>query len=383
MEKPIYLDYMATTPLDPRVKQKMVPYLDSIDSIFFGNPISKHFYGYQAAAAVTEAREQIAALINCDPSELIFTSGATEANNLAIKGACNFYQRQGKHLITCATEHKSVIDTCKYLETQGFTISYLIPQSDGLIDLGELQHTLRRDTILVSIMHVNNEIGVIQNLKKISVLTRNHGTLFHVDAAQSVGKLPLNLKEIPIDLISLSAHKIYGPKGIGALYVRANPKLHLTPQLHGGEQENQLRAGTLATHQIVGMGEAYRLAALSMVEEGKRILYLREKLWDGIKNLGEVYLNGSLTHRLPGNLNVSFDQIDNGLLLPALKDLALSAASACLKSNQEPSYVLKALGVPERLILNSIRFSLGRFTTEQEIDLAVQHITEVVTKLRK
>lgn len=383
MAKPIYLDYMATTPLDPRVKQKMVPYLGSIDTIFFGNPTSKHFYGYQAAAAVTEAREQIATLINCNPTELIFTSGATEANNLAIKGASNFYQRQGTHLITCSTEHKSVIDTCRYLETQGFTVSYLNPKPDGLIDLDQLQNTLRQDTILVSIMHVNNEIGVIQDLKKIAELTYKHGILFHVDAAQSVGKLPLNLQQIPIDLMSLSAHKIYGPKGIGALYVRANPKRHLTSQLHGGEQENLLRAGTLATHQIVGMGEAYHLAGLTMAEEGERILSLRTKLWEGIKNLDGVYLNGQLTNRLPGNLNVSFDQIDNEILLPALKDLALSAASACLKSNQEPSYVLKALGVPDRLILNSIRFSLGRFTTELEIKLAIQHITEVVTKLRK
>lgn len=383
MKRPIYLDYMATTPIDPRVIQKMLPYLGSLSNGYFGNSASKHFYGYQAAAAVAEAREQVAALVNCNPQNIIWTSGATEANNLAIKGASHFYQRQGRHLITCATEHKSVLDTCKYLATQGFEVSYITPKKDGLIDLNQLEQTLRQDTILVTIMQVNNEIGVIQDLKKIGQLTHARGVLFHVDAAQSAGKIPINLKELPIDLMSFSAHKVYGPKGIGALYVRSNPKLHLTPQLHGGEQEHNLRAGTLATHQIVGMGEALRLAAIEMVDENKRLLALREQLWQGIKKLPAVYLNGSLSSRIAGNLNISFDQIDSELLLVALKDLAISATSACINSHSEPSYVLKALAVPDRLILNSIRFSMGRFTTSTEIDVAIKHLSEVVTALRK
>ena len=297
MTKPIYLDYMATTPIDPRVAQKMLPYLNE----FFGNPASKHYYGYQAQAAVEEARSQVAALINCDSKSIIWTSGATEANNLALKGAAYFYERQGKHIVTCKTEHKSVLDPCKYLESQGFEVTYLTPKPDGLINLEDLEKTLRQDTILVSIQHVNSEIGVIQDIENIGKLTRSRGILFHVDTAQSAGKIPLDLQKLKIDLMSFSAHKIYGPKGIGALYIRSQPKLHLTPQIHGGDQENNLRAGTLATHQIVGMGEAFNIAASEMQPEGKRLLQLREKLWQGIKPLGNIYINGSSSNRIQGN----------------------------------------------------------------------------------
>lgn len=372
---------MATTPIDPRIKKKMLPYLCSIDDDFFGNPASNHYYGYQAKAALEEAREQVAALVNCDPKSIIWTSGATEANNLAIKGAASFYQRQGKHIVTCKTEHKSVIDTCKYLETQGFEVTYLIPEPDGLIDLNKLEKALRQDTILISIMHVNNEIGVIQNIKKIGKLTRSRGILFHVDAAQSAGKIPIDLKKLNVDLMSFSAHKIYGPKGIGALYIRTQPKLHLIAQIHGGEQENSFRSGTLATHQIVGMGEALKIAALEMQVEGERLLALRKKLWLEIKNLENIHINGSISNRIYNNLNISFDNIDSELLLASLKNIAISTAAACSKSTIEPSHVLQAIGVPRNLILNSIRISLGRFTTENDIDKAVEHINTVVTIL--
>ncbi|MBU0743799.1 MAG: IscS subfamily cysteine desulfurase [Gammaproteobacteria bacterium] len=378
MSKPIYLDYMSTTPIDPRVREKMLPYLED----FFGNPASKHYYGYQAHAAVEEARSQVANLISCDPKNIIWTSGATEANNLAIKGASLFYQRQGKHIITSKTEHKSILDPCEYLETIGFEITYLTPKSDGLIDLRELEQALRQDTILVSIMHVNNETGVIQDIAKIGEITHSKGILLHVDAAQSAGKIPLNLQKLKIDLISFSAHKIYGPKGIGALYIRSTPKLHLVPQIHGGSQENNLRAGTLATHQIVGMGEAFNIASQEMITEGKHILELQEKLWQGIKNLGDVYINGSLENRIPGNLNISFSNINGELLIAALKDLALSSVSACTQTAFEGSYVLKAMGIRDDLISNNIRFSFGRFTTKSEIDFAIKHINDTVTKLR-
>lgn len=380
MAKPIYLDYMATTPIDPRVVAKMLPYLSSIDNGLFGNPASKHYYGYQAMGAVEEARAQVATLVNCDPKNIIWTSGATESNNLAIKGAAQFYQRQGKHIITCKTEHKAVLDPCKYLETMGFEVSYLTPEKDGLIDLNKLEQALRPDTILVSIMQVNNEIGVIQDIKNIGELTRKRGILFHVDAAQSNGKIPIDLQNLKVDLMSFSAHKIYGPKGIGALYIR--PKLHLIPQIHGGEQENHLRAGTLATHQIVGMGEALHIAASEIKTEGKRLLMLRNKLWDGIKNLGDVYLNGSMENRIHNNLSVSFDNIDGELLLAALKDIAVSTTSACSSTITQPSHVLTAIGVPNQLIPSTIRFSIGRFTTELEINATVQHLNEVITKLR-
>ncbi len=379
--QPIYLDYMATTPLDPRVKQKMLPYLGATDDGIFGNPSSKHYYGLAAKEAVEKARTQVANLINCDPGNIIWTSGATEANNLAIKGAACFYQRQGKHLVTTKTEHKSVLDTYKYLETQGFTVTYLSPAPDGLIALNKLAEALRPETILVSIMHVNNETGVIQDIEKISELTRAKGILLHVDAAQSAGKIPVDLRKLKVDLMTFSSHKVYGPKGIGALYIRSQPKLHLTPQTHGGSQENGLRAGTLPTHQIVGMGEAFNIATQEMTEESNRLLLLREKLWRGIRGLGNIQLNGSSTKRVANNLNISIIDIDGELILAALKDIAVSSASACLKS-LEPSYVLKAMGLSEKLAANTLRISLGRFTTEKEIDKAITHINEVVTALR-
>ena len=379
MSKPIYLDYMATTPIDPRVAKKMLPYL--IGDCTFGNSASQHSYGYQAKAAIEDARLQVAALINSDPKSIIWTSGATEANNLAIKGAACFYQRQGKHIVTCKTEHKSVLDTCKYLETIGFSVTYLTPKSDGLIDLQMLEQSLQPDTILVSIMHVNNEIGVIQDIAAIGELTRSRGILLHVDATQSVGKISIDLQKLKIDLMSFSAHKLYGPKGIGSLYIRQQPKLHLVPQIHGGKQEHGLRAGTLATHQIVGMGEALQIAQQEMAGENKYLLVLRERLWQEIKNLGNIYLNGSLTNRIAGNLNVSVGDIDGELLVAALKDLALSTASTCALGQQ--SYVLKAIGVQDKLALNTLRISIGRFTTEAEIDFAIKHIKEVVLKLRE
>ena len=380
MSKPIYLDYMATTPVDPRVAKKMQLYLTN-DGIF-GNSASLHFYGHQAKTAIEDARWQVANLINNDPKSIIWTSGATEANNLAIKGATYFYQHQGTHIVTCKTEHKSVLDSCKYLETQGFSVTYLTPKPDGLIDLHILEQALRPDTILVAIMHVNNEIGVIQDIAAIGELTHSRGILFHVDATQGIGKIPLDLQKLKIDLLAFSAHKIYGPKGIGALYIRQQPKLHLVPQIHGGEQEYGVRSGTLATQQIVGMGEALHIAAQEMITENDRLLALREHLWQEIKSLGNVYLNGSLTNRIAGNLNISFGDIDSELLLAALKDIAISSAAACTKAILEPSHVLKAIGVPNQLALNTIRISIGRFTNETEIDFTIKHIKEIVTKLR-
>ncbi|MEI8054950.1 MAG: IscS subfamily cysteine desulfurase [bacterium] len=379
MSKPIYLDYMATTPVDPRVAKKMLHYLT--DDCAFGNSASQHFYGYQAKAAIEDARIQVATLVNSSPKSIIWTSGATEANNLAIKGAACFYQRQGKHIITCKTEHKSVLDTCKYLETIGFNVTYLTPKPDGLIDLHALEQALQPDTILVSLMHVNNEIGVIQDIAAIGELTRSRGILFHIDAAQSAGKIPIDLQKLKIDLMSFSAHKIYGPCGIGALYVRQQPKLHLVPQVHGGQQEHGLRAGTLASHQIVGMGEAMQIAMQEMIDENKRLLALRNYLWQEIKKLGTVQVNGSLTNRVAGNLNVSIrSDISGELLVAALKDLALSTAATCTLG--QPSYVLRAIGVQDELALNTLRISIGRFTTEAEVDFAIKHIKEVVSKLR-
>jgi cysteine desulfurase len=379
--QPIYLDYMATTPIDPRVLQKMLPYLGSVDNGIFGNPSSKHYYGLQAKVAVEEARVKVANLTNCDPKNIVWTSGATEANNLAIKGASYFYKRQGKHIVTCKTEHKSVLDTCKYLEIHGFEVTYLTPEPDGLIAINKLEQALRHDTILVTIMHVNNETGVIQDIVKIGEITQSKGILLHVDAAQSSGKIPINLQNLKVDLMSFSGHKVYGPKGVGALYIRSQPQLHLIPQLHGGSQENMLRAGTLAPHQIVGMGEAFRLAAIEMTEENKRLLLLKEKLWQGINPLGNIYINGSTTNRVTNNLNLSFADIDGEVLLTALKDIAVSSTSACIK-DQEPSYVLKAMDVPENLARNTIRISLGRFTTDKEIGTTITHINKVVTTLR-
>ncbi len=380
--QPIYLDYMATTPLDPRVLQKMLPYLGSVSNGIFGNPSSNHYYGYHAKEGVEEARAKVATLINCDPKNIIWTSGATEANNLAIKGAAGFYNRQGKHLITCKTEHKSVLDPCKYLETCGFEVTYLTPETDGLINLNKLEQAFRQDTILVTIMQANNETGVIQDIAKIGELTRAKGILLHVDAVQSAGKIPIDLQKLKVDLMSFSGHKVYGPKGVGALYIRSQPKLHLIAQIHGGSQEHELRAGTLATHQLVGMGEAFHLASKEMTEESDRLLFLRNKLWHGIKNLGNIHLNGSITNRIANNLNLSFDDIEGELLLSALKDLAISHTSACIKGI-EPSYVLKAMGISSKLALNALRISLGRFTTEKEIDTTIKHINHVVMTLRR
>lgn len=380
MKLPIYLDYMATTPVDPRVAKKMSEYL-TIDGNF-GNPSSQHFYGYHAKAAIENAQEQVASLINADPRGIIWTSGATESDNLAIKGSALFYQRQGKHIITCKTEHKAVLDSCQYLASKGFTITYLDPKSDGLIDLKQLESAIQKDTILISIMHVNNEIGVIQDINAISEIARSRGIIFHVDAAQSVGKIAIDLQKTKVDLMSFSAHKIYGPKGIGALYVRQNPRLHLEPQIHGGQHQHGLRSGTLATHQIVGMGEAFAVAHQELPSDQQRIWQLRQRLWHGINDLGKITLNGSQEHRVAANLNISVADIDNELLLSGLKDLALSSAATCLQAAMEPSYVLKALGLNNQLASRAIRFSLGRFTTEAEIDYAIKHLRQVITKLR-
>lgn len=379
---PIYLDYMATTPVDSRVAAKMQRYL-TIDGVF-GNPASEHFYGYQAREAIAEARQLAAQLINADEKEIIWTSGATEANNLALKGAAQFYQRKGKHIVTCKTEHKAVLATCKYLEIHhGFEVTYLTPERDGLLDLAKLEAALRDDTVLVSIMHVNNEIGVIQNIAEIGKLTRPRGILFHVDAAQSVGKIPIDVQDSQVDLLSFTAHKFYGPKGVGALYVRGKPRLHLEPQMHGGGQERDLRSGTLATHQIVGMGEACRLASDEMAKEQERILKLRQRFWDGIKDLGDVCVNGHVGQRVAGNLNVSFGGVMGEVLIAALKDLAVSSAAACGSVVLEPSYVLRAIGVSRELAQSAIRFCFGRFTTEEEIDYAAKHVREVVQGIRK
>lgn len=380
MQKPIYLDYMATTPVDKRVALKMQNYL-TYDGIF-GNPASTHIYGQQAKAAVEEARQQVAQLIGASVDEVVWTSGATEANNLAIKGASLFYQRQGKHIVTCQTEHKAVLASCRYLETLGFTVTYLKPKADGLIDLMQLEQALRQDTILVSLMHVNNEIGVIQDITAVGKVTRERGILLHVDAAQSVGKIDVDVKKMQVDLLSLTAHKFYGPKGIGALYVRGNPRLHLTPQIHGGEQEHNLRSGTLAVPQIVGMGVACNIAQQEMFAEQQRILHLRQLFWQEVKDSGKIFINGNLEQRVAGNLNISFADIDGEILLSALSDVAISTGAACGSLAFEPSHVLLSLGIARELAANSLRFSFGRFTTEEEVRYAAQHVRDVVNKLR-
>lgn len=342
MKLPIYLDYSATTPVDPRVAEKMMQCL-TIDGIF-GNPASRsHRFGWQAEEAIDIARNQIADLIGADPREIVFTSGATEADNLALKGVANFYQKKGKHIITSKTEHKAILDTCRQLEREGFEVTYLAPKSDGLIDLKELEAAMRDDTILVSIMHVNNEIGVVQDIAAIGELCRSKGIIYHVDATQSVGKLPIDLSKLKVDLLSLSAHKVYGPMGIGALYVRRKPRIRLEAQMHGGGHERGMRSGTLAVHQIVGMGEAYRILKEEMADETKRLNELRLRLWNGIKDIEEVYINGSLEHTAPNILNVSFNYVEGESLMMVLKDLALSSGSACTSASLEPSYVLRAL----------------------------------------
>jgi cysteine desulfurase len=376
------MDYSATTPVDPRVAELMCSYLTPDGD--FGNPASRsHPFGWKADDAVTAARQQVAALVNADPKEIVWTSGATESDNLAIKGVAHFYQKKGKHIITCKTEHKAVLDTCRQLEREGFEVTYLDPEPNGLIDLGKLEAALRDDTVLVSIMHVNNEVGVIQDIEAIGELTRSRKILFHVDAAQSAGKVPIDLEKLKVDLMSFSAHKIYGPKGIGALYVRRKPRVRIEAQMHGGGHERGMRSGTLATHQIVGMGEAFRIAAEEMATENERILGLRKRLWDGIKDMEEVYLNGDEDQRVAGNLNVSFAFVEGESLIMALKDLAVSSGSACTSASLEPSYVLRALGREDELAHSSIRFTFGRFSTVEEVDYAVEKIRTEVTRLRE
>lgn len=381
MKLPIYLDYSATTPVDPRVAEKMMQCMTMDGN--FGNPSSRsHVFGWRAEEAVDIARNQIAELINADPREIVFTSGATESDNLAVKGVANFYQKKGKHIITSKTEHKAVLDTCRQLEREGFAVTYLAPKNNGLIDLHELEAAMREDTILLSIMHVNNEIGIIQDIAAMGELCRNRGIVFHVDATQSVGKLPIDLNKLKIDLMSFSAHKLYGPMGIGALYVRRKPRIRLEAQQHGGGHERGMRSGTLPVHQIVGMGEAYRIAKVEMAEESERLRTLRQRLWNGIKSIEEVYLNGDLTNGAPHILNVSFNYVEGESLMMALKDLAVSSGSACTSASLEPSYVLRALGMNDELAHSSIRFSFGRFTTEEEIDYAIQLIHNAIGRLR-
>jgi cysteine desulfurase len=379
---PIYLDYSATTPVDERVAEKMCAYLTR-DGVF-GNPASRsHAFGWDAEAAVEEARKNIASLVGANPKEIVFTSGATESDNLAIKGVAHFYKKNGKHIVTCKTEHKAVLDTCRQLEREGYEVTYLDPEPSGLLDLNKLESALRDDTILVSIMHVNNEIGVIQDIAAIGEICRNRKIIFHVDAAQSPGKVPINLEELKVDLMSFSAHKVYGPKGIGALYVQRKPRVRLEAQMHGGGHERGMRSGTLATHQIVGMGEAFRIANEEMEEENRRILALRNRLWDGLKDMEEVYINGDMDQRIPGNINISFNFVEGESLLMALKDLAISSGSACTSASLEPSYVLRALGRNDELAHSSIRFSIGRFTTEKDVDYTIEHVRTAVNKLRE
>ncbi|QSX34861.1 IscS subfamily cysteine desulfurase [Shewanella avicenniae] len=382
MKLPIYLDYAATTPVDPRVAQKMAQYM-TMDGIF-GNPASRsHRYGWQAEEAVDIARNQIADLLNADPREIVFTSGATESDNLAIKGVANFYQKKGKHIITSKTEHKAVLDTCRHLERDGYDVTYLEPESNGLIPLERIENAMRDDTILVSIMHVNNEIGVIQDIAAIGELCRSKGVVFHVDAAQGAGKVAIDVQALKVDLISLSGHKMYGPKGIGALYVRRKPRIRLEAQMHGGGHERGMRSGTLPTHQIVGMGEAAAIAKSEMESDNARIHALRDRLWNGIKDIEETYVNGDMEHRVSGSLNVSFAYVEGESLMMALKDLAVSSGSACTSASLEPSYVLRALGLNDEMAHSSIRFTVGRFTTEEEIDYAIATIKESIGKLRE
>ncbi|MBS98888.1 MAG: IscS subfamily cysteine desulfurase [Oceanospirillaceae bacterium] len=382
MKLPIYLDYSATTPVDPRVAEKMMACLTP-DGIF-GNPASRsHQFGWKAEEAVETARRQVADLIGADPREIVWTSGATESDNLAIKGVAHFYDKKGKHIITSKIEHKAVLDTCRQLEREGFEVTYLTPGSDGIITPQMVADALRDDTILVSLMHVNNEIGTITDIAAIGELTRSHGVLLHVDAAQSVGKLPLDMSAMKVDLLSISGHKMYGPKGIGALYVRRKPRVRLEAQMHGGGHERGMRSGTLPTHQIVGMGEAARICAEEMVSESQHLQALRERFWNGIKDMEEVHVNGSMEQRVSGNLNVSFAFVEGESLLMSLKDLAVSSGSACTSASLEPSYVLRALGLNDELAHSSIRFSFGRFTTDEEVDYATGQIREAVDKLRE
>jgi cysteine desulfurase len=380
LKLPIYLDYSATTPVDPRVVDAMVPYLGEI----YGNPASRsHAFGWSAEDAVETARNNVAALVGADPREIVWTSGATESNNLAIKGAAHFYASKGKHLITLKTEHKAVLDTMRELERTGFEVTYLDPRDDGLLDMDAFKAALRPDTCVVSIMYVNNEIGVIQDIRAIGDLCRANGTVFHVDAAQATGKVAIDLATLPVDLMSFCAHKTYGPKGIGALYVRRKPRIRLEAQMHGGGHERGFRSGTLPTHQIVGMGEAFRLAKEEMGTENERVRMLRDRLWAGLSTMDEVFLNGSLEQRVPHNLNISFAYVEGESLIMAIKDIAVSSGSACTSASLEPSYVLRALGRSDELAHSSIRFSIGRFTTEEEVDFTIQLLQSKVGKLRE
>ena len=379
---PIYMDYSATTPVDERVAEKMMAYLTRQGH--FGNPASRsHEFGWKAEEAVELARQQVADLINADPREIIWTSGATESDNLAIKGVAHFYQKQGKHIITLKTEHKAVLDSCRQLEREGYEVTYLAPEPSGLLDLDKFRAALRDDTVLASVMHVNNEIGVIQDIAAIGEICRERKIVFHVDAAQSAGKIDIDMDKLKVDLMSFSAHKVYGPKGIGALYVRRKPRVRVEAQMHGGGHERGLRSGTLPTHQIVGMGEAFRIAKEEMAEEDARVRVLRDRLWAGLNGMEEVYLNGDLDQRVPGNLNVSFNYVEGESLIMALKDMAVSSGSACTSSSLEPSYVLRALGRNDELAHSSIRFTIGRFTTQEEVDYVVELVKEKVGKLRE
>ena len=380
MKLPVYLDYSATTPVDPRVAQKMIPYLTEM----FGNPASRsHPYGWTAEQAVEEAREHVAALLGADPREIVWTSGATEGNNLAIKGAAMFYKDKGRHLITQKTEHKATLDTCRELERQGFEVTYLDPEPNGLVDLEKFRAAIRPDTIVASIMMVNNEIGVIQPIAEMGEICRDKGVIFHCDAVQAAGKVEINLQTLKVDLLTVTAHKVYGPKGIGALYIRRKPRVRIEAQIHGGGHERGMRSGTLPTHQIVGMGEAFRIAKEEMVSENARIRVLRDRLWNGLKDMEEVHLNGDLEHRIPGNLNISFNFVEGESLIMAIKDVAVSSGSACTSASLEPSFVLRALGLSDELAHSSIRMTIGRFSTEEEIDFTIDLLKRKIAKLRE
>jgi cysteine desulfurase len=380
MKTPVYLDYSATTPVDPRVVDAMIPFLRED----FGNPASRsHAYGWKAEEAVEAARKNVADLVNCDPKEIVWTSGATESINLAVKGAAHFYKDKGKHVITVKTEHKATLDTCRELEREGFEVTYLDVKEDGLIDLAVFEAALRPDTIVVSVMYVNNEIGVIQDIPKLGEICRARGIVFHVDSAQATGKVVIDLQALKVDLMSFSAHKTYGPKGIGALFVRRKPRIRIEAQIHGGGHERGMRSGTLPTHQIVGMGEAFRLAKLEMAAENERIRALRDRLWKGFSEMEAICLNGDMEHRVPHNLNVSFNYVEGESLLMGIKDIAVSSGSACTSASLEPSYVLRALGRSDELAHSSIRFSVGRFTTQEDIDFTIALLKEKVAKLRE
>jgi cysteine desulfurase len=382
MKLPIYLDYSATTPVDPRVAEAMCACLTPDGT--FGNPASRsHAFGWAAEEQVEQARADVAALVNADPKEIVWTSGATESDNLAIKGAAHFYKKRGKHIVTVKTEHKAVLDTCRQLEREGFEVTYLDPEPNGLLNVDTFRAALRDDTVVASVMHVNNEIGVVQDIAALGAVCRERKVIFHVDAAQGAGKVPIDLKTLPVDLMSFSAHKIYGPKGIGALYVQRKPRVRIEAQMHGGGHERGMRSGTLPTHQIVGMGTAFRIAREEMQTENERVLSLRNRLWDGLKDMEEIYINGDLERRIAGNLNVSFNFVEGESLMMALKDLAVSSGSACTSASLEPSYVLRAIGREDELAHSSIRFSIGRFTTAEEVDRVIESVRAQVERLRE